>query len=1249
MRIILHLKRLFVFAAFGAALFGQPVLDSVDPNSSYPPCGPFDISIVGSGFPTNAVAILEDAASTRHVLAITALASTEIQATVLSSQLETPGMATLTVEIDVAGAGVLVSNPLSFLIGATPFNSISPLFVFAGSGDTVITLTGNCFEPGAEAFWSDMPLATNFVNATTLEAIIPASELTAPGVVAVTVRNTNGNTSAARTFTINDPAPPVPATVAPSSGPPPCPPFEISVDGRSLPSDGQIVLGGVPLATMPGSGGELIAIVTSEALATPGLNELVVRQSNLGDSAPLPFLIRPTPLSGLTPASAGVNSGPVALRVDGSCFEPGATVLWNGEELVTTFIDSTRLDAIVPAPMLATAGFASVNVRNANGNTSVRFPFRIGEPESVPPPRISSIAPSIIPAGSGPLRVNVNGSDLDPQAIVLLDGVRVPFSDALWFNPNRILVTIPARSLSVGGVIPIEVENPDGERAGPVEFRVQPVISDLNPRTWAIGRPCELIIAGQGFSATSVVVLDGPAGGRRLPVDLVSGSTGISVCLPAELVATVGPAQVSVCNGEGSRQVCSPPTALEITGGISITSLRPMSATAGSPTLCLAVDIEARVEGSEPLSVRWDGADLPSGAAQCPATAGLWPEAREIAQGLFATTVLAEVDAALLAAQRPRTASLPCAADPAAAKLTAFDRGSNAESAPACFDITALNPTIQQPRITIGPGGCLEVTLVGENIHRDAEILVDGLADGFCEGGNPTVGGCGLGDRGPSVCTEVTFSAPPGSGVASVAVRNPESVCADCPPLTFNVDLDEADAELPRDELSLSCADDAVAFPRTPVGSQSVLRCALRNESERTGRVGELTMDEPFSLEGSGCAGTLLPPGGDCPLELAFSANRVGLFGSELTLTGAEGDSDSLGRYLAVATLRSARISVVGSDSLPPAEQSAVRVEAEGADGAAVRAVLRQSLRLDPGLAVFPAGSGVPAFDCGFATAVAGVAYSQPLVAACDTADAAWELEALDGGSWASLSGDTISGAPAEAGVYTFNLLLSPGFPGSSATVSQTCSITVVDDPAQAGGGSGGRLLPCASAQLEAGGARQEVDLGGSEPVDVGFQTGGVAGTLRFLAGFEANGVDVSPDLAPATASATVALQAPLLQSATFSCPSSSELLVEVMGYSSTREVSGLLFAFQPAPGAASPLELTGDAATRPDLVQAFQTRFASGSGAGALDGGFLMQARFSVSGRAADIGGVSLTMRNSVGSASITAVGGQPACGAVQ
>jgi hypothetical protein len=126
-------------------------------------------------------------------------------------------------------------------------------------------------------------------------------------------------------------------------------------------------------------------------------------------------------------------------------------------------------------------------------------------------------------------------------------------------------------------------------------------------------------------------------------------------------------------------------------------------------------------------------------------------------------------------------------------------------------------------------------------------------------------------------------------------------------------------------------------------------------------------------------------------------------------------------------------------------------------------------------------------------------------------------------------------------------------------------------------------------------------------------------------------------------------LQAPLLRSATFSCPSSSELLVEVLGYSSTREVSGLVFAFQPAPGAAGPLELIGDAATRPDLVQAFQARFASGAGSGALDGGFLMQARFSVGGRAADIGGVSLTMRNSVGSASITAVRGQPACGAGQ
>lgn len=88
-------------------------------------------------------------------------------------------------------------------------------------------------------------------------------------------------------------------------------------------------------------------------------------------------------------------------------------------------------------------------------------------------------------------------------------------------------------------------------------------------------------------------------------------------------------------------------------------------------------------------------------------------------------------------------------------------------------------------------------------------------------------------------------------------------------------------------------------------------------------------------------------------------------------------------------------------------------------------------------------------------------------------------------------------------------------------------------------------------------------------------------------------------------------------------------------------------FAFQPTPGSSATIELGGDAATRPDLVQSFQSRFADVSGAEKRTGGFLLRALFNVSGRAADIGGVSLTLTNGAGSVTASATAGSPACSA--
>lgn len=1042
-------------------------------------------------------------------------------------------------------------------------------------------------------------------------------------------------------------APTVIERVRPTQGMPPCAPFAIVVEGRNLPFNGTVVLAGVPLATTPGNGAQLIATVTSAALATPGSVPLVVRTSNQTESAPFLFLVNPTPIQAIQPTSAPIGSPDLALEVRGDCFEAGATVLWNGTPLSTTFVGANTLDAVVPAGNLAAAGVARVSVRNANGNTSVSFPFRIGPPPGAgPAPVITSLAPPEAIAGAASSTVSVNGSNFDSQATVLLDGVPAPKANVLWRSAGRLTLTLTAVDLATGRSITVEVRNPDGVLSNPAKFLVRPVITGVTPPTWTVGQPCDLFIAGRGFAPNSEALIDGPAGMQRVTPTAAPTPTQMNVCMPTPQVSAPGRIQVSVCTPGAAGEVCSDPFTMDVASGLTITRLRPMSAPAGSASLCLAVDVTA--PGGDPgaLIARWDGADLPPGAAQCPGAAGLQPAVTQVAQGVFATTVLAQVDAALLARPRPRDPTVPCSADPIAPKITAFSAGLQAESAPVCFDITPLRPTLQPPTFGPAPNGCVSVSFLGQLIHRSAEVIVDGLQGGFCQGGEPMISGCGLnGDS--SICNQVTLIVPSGTGVINVRIRNPDEVCPDCPPETFTVDIQQAFEELPPDALSLQCGQGATSLPRTPVGSQSRLSCQVGNASDAAGSVGELTIAEPFSIAASDCAEAVIEPGGSCAVDLLFAPVRAGLFTSELTLVRPN-SSAALGRYLGVGILRSATLSVLG-DALTPAGQSAVRIETDGAEGSDVLVLLRQSLRLNSSVPVFPAGEGAPDVDCGFPAAVAGVEYAQPLVAACDTAGASWEAAPLDaGGSWLEVNGNQLQGTPTETGVFDYEIRLSPAFPNGSAAVTRTCSITVVDTPLANGSASGSApLTPCTSAQFAMGGARQQVPLVGDGPTDVAFQTGTLTGDLRFIASFEADGVDVSP---PPTSSggassgveadASIALQAPVIASAAFSCPTGSQLVVEASGYSSTREIASMRFDFQPAAGATGSLQLGPDAATRPDLVSAFQTRYNSGSGAGELDGGFQMRAIFAINGRTADIGGVTLTLQNSVGGATATATG---------
>ena len=101
----------------------------------------------------------------------------------------------------------IVALAANFL-NAQTISNLSVAFLFpisanAGDAGFAMTLTGQGFAPGSAVRFGGQMLATTYLTANQLTAVVTPEQLTTPGQVAVYVTNPTGATSNALTFTIN--------------------------------------------------------------------------------------------------------------------------------------------------------------------------------------------------------------------------------------------------------------------------------------------------------------------------------------------------------------------------------------------------------------------------------------------------------------------------------------------------------------------------------------------------------------------------------------------------------------------------------------------------------------------------------------------------------------------------------------------------------------------------------------------------------------------------------------------------------------------------------------------------------------------------------------------------------------------------------------------------------------------------------------------------------------------------------------
>ena len=93
-----------------------------------------------------------------------------------------------------------------------------------------------------------------------------------------------------------------------------------------------------------------------------------------------PYLGVANPIPGFTsvnPSNTTHGIGNLMLTVTGTSFVPGATVAWNGNERTTTYTDPTHVTVAIPASDLATAGSATLTVKNPGTSSSAGITFTV--------------------------------------------------------------------------------------------------------------------------------------------------------------------------------------------------------------------------------------------------------------------------------------------------------------------------------------------------------------------------------------------------------------------------------------------------------------------------------------------------------------------------------------------------------------------------------------------------------------------------------------------------------------------------------------------------------------------------------------------------------------------------------------------------------------------------------------------------------------------------------------------------------
>ena len=359
---------------------------------------------------------------------------------------------------------------------APTLTSITPSTVAAGSNGFTLTATGTNFTDGTQLLWDGTGQQTKFISNTQLSISVTTAQIATAGTVTIRAMKPDTTTSGPATLTITGTPPPTfaltsisPSTIAAGS-----PDFTLAATGTGFVSGDVITLNGVAANTTFESATQMHATVPAAVVANPGTIAVAVQDASKNKSNSLPltvsgaFVGKPPTLTSLSPNTIYALSPAFTLTANGTGFESGSQIVWNGTPLTTTFVSNTQVTASVAASFLTLVGVENVAVLNPEGTISNTLPFTLTVSPTTTP-TVVSISPTKAAVGSPGFTLTLNGMNFATGCVAYFGNDPLPTTVV---SATQLTAQVPASELTAVAEVPVTAKNAQSQQSNPIPFIV---------------------------------------------------------------------------------------------------------------------------------------------------------------------------------------------------------------------------------------------------------------------------------------------------------------------------------------------------------------------------------------------------------------------------------------------------------------------------------------------------------------------------------------------------------------------------------------------------------------------------------------------------------------------------------------------------------------------------------------------------------------------------------------------------------